>query len=282
MPAVPRRLQRAARLISLTGAYRPPIGAPPKTISETCRPVLPSEIWRIVINRRRGAGSRAGSPRGCCPDARWWPGRRPRGRRPGSPGRSRRARRRPPRRVRRGAVQADGAGLALQAARLAHRRDEERVVRGDRDAEVEVVVASIEQPRCTARWPSRHISAAASIARRSDGVARMAAACWPAISWTLRNSKSMKTWSRSVGRKKPPQRAGAEHALVVRHVQAAAFLGADPADRREDLDSLADHGAAGAQPGGQMVLGRHPVAGLQPSSPISCRICSATRSYPGR
>ena len=70
-------------------------------------------------------------------------------------------------------------------------------------------------------------------------------------------------WSRLVGRKNPPHRLRPEHALAVRDVQAAALLGADPADRREDLDRLAHHGAAGAQPGGQVLLGGHPVAGMQ-------------------
>src|SRR5947209_9179959 len=44
-----------------------------------------------------------------------------------------------------GAVQPYRAGLALQAAGLAHRGDEERVVRGRGDAEVELVVAAVEQ-----------------------------------------------------------------------------------------------------------------------------------------
>ncbi|BBJ37822.1 hypothetical protein SSPO_005400 [Streptomyces antimycoticus] len=40
------------------------------------------------------------------------------------------------------AVQSDRAGLALQPACLTHRRDEERVVRGGGDADVEVFVAN--------------------------------------------------------------------------------------------------------------------------------------------
>ena len=39
------------------------------------------------------------------------------------------------------AVHPDDVGLALQAAGLAHRRDEELVVRGRRDGQVEVLVA---------------------------------------------------------------------------------------------------------------------------------------------
>src|SRR6185312_10695738 len=52
-----------------------------------------------------------------------------------------------------GAVQSDGAGLALQAAGLAYRGDEERVVRGGGDAEVEVVVAAVEQPGLSGQVP---------------------------------------------------------------------------------------------------------------------------------
>jgi hypothetical protein len=41
------------------------------------------------------------------------------------------------------AVQSDGAGLVLQTAGLAYRGNEKRVVRRGRDAEMEVVVATL-------------------------------------------------------------------------------------------------------------------------------------------
>src|SRR5207237_2834741 len=65
------------------------------------------------------------------------------------------------------------------------------------------------------------------------------------------------------GHEEPAPLPSPEHALVVGDVQAASLLGADPAGRREDLDRVADHGTAGAQPGGQFLLGGHPVAGTQ-------------------
>ena len=46
-----------------------------------------------------------------------------------------------------------------------------------------------------------------------------------------------------------------EHALPVRDIQAASLLRANPAGRGEDLDRLPDDGAAGAEPGRELVLG---------------------------
>src|SRR5581483_6178797 len=63
-----------------------------------------------------------------------------------------------------GAVQPDRAGLALQAAGLTYRRDEERIVRGGRDAEMEVVVAAVEQLR-----PPRRLALPAELGGGLDG-----------------------------------------------------------------------------------------------------------------
>src|SRR6185312_9112082 len=51
-----------------------------------------------------------------------------------------------------------------------------------------------------------------------------------------------------------------DHALTIGYVKATAFLGADPAARREDLDRVPDNRAAGAQAHRQVLLGGQPVA----------------------
>ena len=54
-----------------------------------------------------------------------------------------------------------------------------------------------------------------------------------------------------------------EHALPASDVRTTALLRADAADRREDLDRLAHHCSAGAEPCGQLLLCRHPIARSQ-------------------
>jgi hypothetical protein len=55
-----------------------------------------------------------------------------------------------------------------------------------------------------------------------------------------------------------------QHPVVVGDVEAAAPVRPHPPDRRQDLDRLTDHATTGLQPRGQLLLGRHPVAGAQP------------------
>src|SRR6185437_14123606 len=162
-----------------------------------------------------------------------------------------------------GAVQSDGAGLALQAAGLAYRGDEERVVRGGGDAEVEVVVAAVEQ-----RDLSGQVAFAALLGGRLDGAkfgGGGAGRGEPAGGGLLHAAElEQHVYVVEVsGQEEAAPAGGAEHAFVVGDVKAPALLRAHAPDRREDLHRLAHHGAAGAQARSQFVLGRHPIAGPQ-------------------
>src|SRR5579859_735825 len=56
----------------------------------------------------------------------------------------------------------------------------------------------------------------------------------------------------------PPPRP--DRGLAVGDVKTAALLRADPAARREDLDRVPDHGAAGAEAHGEILLRGQPVS----------------------
>ncbi len=161
------------------------------------------------------------------------------------------------------AAQADEARLRLQPARLPHGDLEEHVVRGGGDGGVEGVVALVEQV-----FAPGLEALAAQGGGFLDGpqLGRGGAAGGQSAGLHLLRLAELEQHVDvvEVGRKEEgPPAPGAEHPLVVGHVQPAALLGAHPAQRGEDLHRLAHHGAAGAQPPGQLVLGRHAVARTQ-------------------
>jgi hypothetical protein len=88
-------------------------------------------------------------------------------------------------------VQADDAGLALKLPGSADGRDEEDVVRGSGDAEMERVVALVELRVVLVDVPVTEARTALSISRSWDGLARLAASLLACISCMRRNSKSI-------------------------------------------------------------------------------------------
>jgi hypothetical protein len=144
-------------------------------------------------------------------------------------------------------VHADDAGLALQHAGFANRGDEEEVVRGGGDAEVEVVVALVELGVVAA-----DVTVAAGLDRGLDHaqLRRAGAVDGQPAGVHLLDAPELEEHEYMVevgGHEESAPPAGPEHAFAVRHLQAAALLGADAAGRRENLHRVADHRAAGAQ-----------------------------------
>ena len=181
-----------------------------------------------------------------------------------------------------GAVQSDRAGLVLQAAGLPHRCDQERVVRCGGDAEVELVVAPVEQVGLAGQ-----VALAAGFGGGLDGTQfrrRRAGRGEPARGRFLHPAElEEREQVVEVGGQEettPPR--GSEQALVVGDIEAPALLRPHPAEGREDFHRLPHDGAAGTEPGGELVFRRHPVVRPKPELRYELEDLLRNDLYPGR
>ena len=231
--------------------------------------------------RRRGAGSRAGSPRACCPGARSQRApQRPR-RRHGWPGRWRRVPR-PPRRRGHRAYRAARSCWTAWSRRRASRTAVTRNWLCEAAATLRWNSSSplLNSSVCPVTCPSRHISAAASMARSS---AWCRAGSGEAARLGFLGAAELEEHVDLIeirGQEEPFPAPRPEHPLVVGDVEPAALLSPDtPGGAEEDLDRLT-HDVVRLVPScaaSSFSVGiRSP--GCSRDRTISSRICSATSS----
>ncbi len=157
------------------------------------------------------------------------------------------------------AVDADGAGLALQPAGIAHGAEQEGVVRGGGHGRVEVVVRLVEHVDLAVDDPVPALLHGdldrAQLGRSGTGGRETAGGRLLDLAEVEEHQDVVE-----VDRAEEPAPAtGDEHALVVRDEQAAPLVRPDPAECGQDLHGFPDHRPAGVQRLGQVVLGGQPV-----------------------